>query len=128
MQPARLQGRVVTLWVPARTTPSCGVCLSAFGADLSGPGLNGAQSKPERLPCRQSKGDGPLDGLSSFERPAIMKNTVTLVGFVGNNPEVRTTQSGASITTVSLATTNSFKDSEGKAFQERRYYVLQDDR
>lgn len=27
-----------------------------------------------------------------------MKNTVSLVGFVGNNPEVRATQSGASIT------------------------------
>ena len=48
-----------------------------------------------------------------------MKNTVTLVGFVGNNPEVRTTQSGASITTVSLATTNSFKDSEGNRRAKR---------
>ncbi|MFN7324877.1 MAG: single-stranded DNA-binding protein, partial [Sphingomonadales bacterium] len=45
---------------------------------------------------------------NSFERSIIMKNTVTLVGFVGNTPEIRTTQSGASITTVSLATTRSF--------------------
>jgi single-strand DNA-binding protein len=42
-----------------------------------------------------------------------MKNTATLVGFVGNTPEVRTAQSGASITGFSLATTRSFKDSEG---------------
>ena len=42
-----------------------------------------------------------------------MKNIVTLVGFVGNTPEVRNTQSGASITTVSLATTRSFKEGEG---------------
>jgi hypothetical protein len=42
-----------------------------------------------------------------------MKNTVTLVRFVGNNPETRETQSGAKITTVSLATTRGFKDAEG---------------
>ena len=45
MQPARLQGRVVTLRVPARTTPSSGVSLSTIGADQSVPGLFGAQSK-----------------------------------------------------------------------------------
>lgn len=44
-----------------------------------------------------------------------MKNTVTLVGFVGNTPEVRTTKSGASITTLSFATTRSFKDADGSA-------------
>ena len=33
-----------------------------------------------------------------------MKNTVTLVGLVGNTPDVRTIQSGTSITTISLAT------------------------
>ena len=53
-----------------------------------------------------------------------MKNTVTLVGFVGNNPEVRTTQSGASITTVSLATTNSFKDSEGNRQTETEWHRI----
>ena len=42
-----------------------------------------------------------------------MRNTVTLVGFVGNNPETRETQSGAKITTVSLATTRGFEDAEG---------------
>jgi single-stranded DNA-binding protein len=54
-----------------------------------------------------------LDGLQQLRKVNIMKNTVTLVGFVGNTPEVRNTQSGASITTVSLATTRSFKDGEG---------------
>ncbi len=34
-----------------------------------------------------------------------MKNTVTLVGFVGNNPENSETQSGSRITAVSLVTT-----------------------
>ncbi len=47
-----------------------------------------------------------------------MKNTVTLVGFVGNTPEVRNTQSGASITNISLATSRSFKDAEGNRQSE----------
>ena len=42
-----------------------------------------------------------------------MKNTVTLVGFVGNDPEVRNTHSGTAITSVSLATTRSFLGSDG---------------
>lgn len=53
-----------------------------------------------------------------------MKNTVTLVGFVGNTPEVRTTQSGASITTVSLATTRSFKDAEGNRQSETEWHRI----
>lgn len=42
-----------------------------------------------------------------------MKNTVILAGFVGSNPEVRTTQNGASITSLSIATTRNFKDGGG---------------
>ena len=51
-----------------------------------------------------------------------MKNTVTLVGFVGNNPEVRSTQSGASITGLSLATTRSFKDGQGTRQTETEWH------
>lgn len=43
-----------------------------------------------------------------------MKNTVTLVGFVGNAPENRSLAGGQTITSVSLATSRSWKDSEGK--------------
>ena len=53
MQPAHLQGRVVPLRVPARTTPSSGVSLAALGADLAGPGLFGAQSKGWSLGRKQ---------------------------------------------------------------------------
>ena len=53
-----------------------------------------------------------------------MKNTVTLVGFVGNTPEVRTTQSRASITSVSLATTRSFKDAEGNRQTETEWHRI----
>ena len=53
-----------------------------------------------------------------------MKNTVTLVGFVGNNPEVRTTQGGATITGISLATTRSFKDGEGNRQTETEWHRI----
>ena len=53
-----------------------------------------------------------------------MKNTVTLVGFVGNTPEVRTAQSGAFITNLSLATTRSFKDSERNRQTETEWHRI----
>ena len=53
-----------------------------------------------------------------------MKNTVTLVGFAGNNPEVRTAQSGASITNLSLASTRSFKDGEGNRQTETEWHRI----
>jgi single-strand DNA-binding protein len=53
-----------------------------------------------------------------------MKNTVTLVGFVGNTPEVRYTQSGASITNMSLATSRSFKDGEGNRQSETEWHRI----
>lgn len=53
-----------------------------------------------------------------------MKNIVTLVGFVGNTPEVRNLPSGASVTSVSLATTRSFKDSEGNRQSETEWHRI----
>lgn len=53
-----------------------------------------------------------------------MKNTVTLVGFVGNTPEVRETQSGTSITSVSLATTRGYKDAEGNRQSETEWHRI----
>jgi single-strand DNA-binding protein len=53
-----------------------------------------------------------------------MKNTVTLVGFVGNTPEVRTAQSGAAITSLSLATTRSFKGAEGGRQTETEWHRI----
>lgn len=53
-----------------------------------------------------------------------MNNTVTLVGFVGNNPEVRTAPSGAAITSLSLATTRSFKDGEGNRQTETEWHRI----
>ena len=53
-----------------------------------------------------------------------MKNTVTLVGFVGNNPEVRTTQGGTAIASISLATSRSFKDGEGNRQTETEWHRI----
>lgn len=53
-----------------------------------------------------------------------MKNTVTLVGFVGNTPEVRETRGNATVTTVSLATSRSFKDSEGNRQSETEWHRI----
>ena len=51
-----------------------------------------------------------------------MKNTVTLVGFVGNAPEVRDLASGQTVTSVSLATSRSWKDGEGKRQSETEWH------
>jgi single-strand DNA-binding protein len=53
-----------------------------------------------------------------------MKNTVTLVGFVGNTPEVREIKGNATVTTVSLATSRSFKDSEGNRQSETEWHRI----
>ena len=53
-----------------------------------------------------------------------MKNTVTLVGFVGNNPEVRITSGGTAITSISLATSRSFKDGEGNRQSETEWHRI----
>lgn len=53
-----------------------------------------------------------------------MKNTVTLVGFVGNNPEVRETSGSATIVTLSLATTRGFKDDEGNRQSETEWHRI----
>ena len=51
-----------------------------------------------------------------------MKNTVIIVGYVGNTPETRETQSGAKITNLSLATSRSFKDGEGNRQTETEWH------
>ncbi|MGL6289461.1 MAG: single-stranded DNA-binding protein, partial [Silanimonas sp.] len=45
-------------------------------------------------------------------------NKVILVGNLGNDPEVRYSQSGSAITTISVATSESWKDKDGNP-QER---------
>ena len=53
-----------------------------------------------------------------------MKKSVTLVGFAGNNPEVRETSSGAKITSLSLATSRSYKDAQDKRQTETEWHRI----
>ncbi len=53
-----------------------------------------------------------------------MKNTVNLVGFIGNNPASRETQSGSSITSISLATSRSYNNSEGNRQTETEWHRI----
>jgi len=49
-------------------------------------------------------------------------NKVILLGFLGNDPDVRATQNGATVTTISLATTKKWRDkSTGEARQETEW-------
>jgi single-strand DNA-binding protein len=46
-------------------------------------------------------------------------NSVTVTGFLGRDPEQRTTKNNAAFTTFSLATKNSWKDRENGEWQSR---------
>ncbi len=49
-------------------------------------------------------------------------NKVILVGNLGNDPEVRYTPAGAAVTTISLATTDSWKDKEGNKQEKTEWH------
>jgi len=49
-------------------------------------------------------------------------NKVILVGNLGNDPEVRYTPSGAAVTTISIATTESWKDKEGNKQEKTEWH------
>lgn len=49
-------------------------------------------------------------------------NKVILVGNMGNDPEVRYTPAGAAVTTISLATTENWKDKEGNRQEKTEWH------
>ncbi|MGJ8662293.1 MAG: single-stranded DNA-binding protein [Marinicella sp.] len=49
-------------------------------------------------------------------------NKVILVGNMGNDPEVRYTPAGAAVTTISVATTESWKDKEGNKQEKTEWH------
>ena len=70
------------------------------------------------------KGMVPWTNKIASKGNSLMKNSVTLVGFVGNDPEVREPNSKTSITNISLATSRSFKDSEGERQHETEWHRI----
>ena len=46
-------------------------------------------------------------------------NKVTLIGNLGNDPELRSTQSGSAVANITLATSESWRDKETQETKER---------
>jgi single-strand DNA-binding protein len=55
-----------------------------------------------------------------------MKNSVTLVGFVGTQPETRTGTTGSTVTTLSLATSRPLRDADGKVRKDEKGYRVEE--
>lgn len=53
-----------------------------------------------------------------------LRNSVRLIGNLGANPEVKELPSGKKLANVSLATTDKYKDSEGKQVSETQWHRL----
>lgn len=53
-----------------------------------------------------------------------MKNAVTLVGHVGNNPEVRSTRGDNSITSLSIATSRTYRDAAGNRQTDTEWHRI----
>jgi len=51
-------------------------------------------------------------------------NKVIIVGNLGNDPEVRYTGAGAAVTTISVATTESWKDKEGNKQEKTEWHRI----
>ena len=53
-----------------------------------------------------------------------IKKSVRLIGNLGGNPELKELQSGKKIAKLSLATSDKYKDSEGKLVNETQWHNL----
>lgn len=53
-----------------------------------------------------------------------LKNRVTLIGNLGQDPEVRTTESGKKVTNFTLATNDTFKNSDGQKVTETIWHNI----
>ncbi|OED37663.1 single-stranded DNA-binding protein [Flavobacteriaceae bacterium (ex Bugula neritina AB1)] len=51
-------------------------------------------------------------------------NRVTLVGFVGKDPEIRATQAGALIASLSIATSERYKDKQGQKQESTEWHKV----
>jgi len=53
-----------------------------------------------------------------------LRNSVKLIGRLGNDPEVRTFESGKKKATFSIATTDSYKNQKGEKVQDTQWHTL----
>ena len=52
-----------------------------------------------------------------------LRNSVKLIGRLGNDPEVRTFESGKKKATFSIATTDSYKNQKGEKVQDTQWHT-----
>ncbi|MEQ8925335.1 MAG: single-stranded DNA-binding protein [Fulvivirga sp.] len=53
-----------------------------------------------------------------------LRNSVQLIGRLGKDPEVKTLTSGKSLTTFSIATSDSYKNAEGKKVEDTQWHNI----
>jgi len=53
-----------------------------------------------------------------------LRNKVQLIGNLGQNPEIRTLENGKSVAKLSLATTESYRDAQGKKVTDTQWHNL----
>jgi single-strand DNA-binding protein len=53
-----------------------------------------------------------------------LKNRVTLIGNIGQNPEIRTTEKGKKVTHFTLATNDSYKNADGQRVTETTWHNI----
>lgn len=53
-----------------------------------------------------------------------LRNKVTLIGNLGQDPEIKTTESGKKVTNFTLATDDGFKNSEGQRVSETTWHNI----
>lgn len=55
---------------------------------------------------------------------STLRNTVTLIGHLGKDPEIRTFDSGKKMATFSLATNDSYKNQKGEKVEDTQWHTL----
>lgn len=53
-----------------------------------------------------------------------LKNSVTLIGYLGKDPEVRVLENGTSLAKVSIATSDTYKNNKGEKVIETQWHNL----
>ena len=53
-----------------------------------------------------------------------ISNNVKLIGFLGNDPELKSFESGRKMTTLSIATTDTFTNQNGEKVQDTQWHTL----